>query len=54
MQGPPGVLSGNLEDVTNVDKTGLIDGSTLVYDVTTSMWVAQNFLIDTVIDGGTY
>lgn len=52
MIGPAGVS--NITDAKDLNKTGLADGSVLVYEASTTKWVATNDLIKQTIDGGSY
>lgn len=51
IQGPTGyvITVNKLEDIPNVDATGLVDGSLLIYEVASGNWIAGN-----IIDGGSY
>lgn len=42
----------NLEDLVNVDKTVLEDGSVLVYNTTTSKWVTTRLLEKQIMNAG--
>ena len=44
----------NLGDLLDVEAVNPEDGSVLIYDDVTSMWVAQLLLEETEIDGGTF
>lgn len=44
----------NLGDLLDVDADAAVDGSVLIYDDVTAMWVAQLLLEETEIDGGTF
>jgi len=46
----------NVEELNNVDATGLEDGYTLIYDESSQKWVAQRIEVGGIgnIDGGTY
>jgi len=52
-QGPPGPAA-SVGSSSDVDISGQIDGSILVWDAPTGKYVAQNFLVDTTIDGGIF
>ena len=52
MIGPSGVSS--ISEAADINKTNLGDGSLLVYNATTTKWVATNDLIKQIIDGGSY
>jgi len=46
---------GTLQSLSNVNTTDLQDGYTLIYDTTTSKWVAQPISVGVVaVDGGIY
>lgn len=51
------VTSAKVEQLANVDSTGLEDGYTLVYDEASGKWVARELSAEVSIvnlDGGTY
>ena len=51
------VTGAKVEQLTNVDATGLEDGYTLVYDESTGKWVAKELTAEinlSSLDGGTY
>lgn len=53
IQGLSGVTT-NLEDIGNIDKTNLSDGSMLVYDNSNGKWIATRILEKQDISGGQY
>ena len=51
------VTGARVEQLTNVDATGLEDGYTLIYDESTGKWVAKELSTEinvASLDGGTY
>jgi hypothetical protein len=51
-RGPAGISK--ISDSEDVNKTNLADGSILVYEASTTKWVATNELSKQTIDGGSY
>lgn len=54
-QGPPGT-SGitSINDASDINTSGLQDGSLLIYEAGTTKWVATRDLTKQTIDGGSY
>lgn len=54
-QGPQGSASGSLSQLTDLDVTSAVDGSTLIYDSSTGKWVGnQDTAVEEVLNGGNY
>lgn len=53
----PTLISGNahirVEQLTNVDSTGEVDGGTLIYNANTGTWSVQQITV-TFFDGGSF
>jgi hypothetical protein len=53
IMGPPGP-SGTLSAMSDIDKTGLTDGATLVYSANNSIWKATNKLDNQILEAGQF
>lgn len=52
IMGPPGSTS--ISGMTDVDKTELTDGATLVYKADTAIWKATNKLDNQILEAGQF
>jgi hypothetical protein len=51
--GPPGP-SGTLSAMSDIDRTDLTDGATLVYNANASIWKATNKLDNQILEAGQF
>lgn len=52
IMGLPGVTS--IADLTDIDKTGLVSGATLVYNEDSAMWEATRLLNNQILEAGQF
>jgi hypothetical protein len=52
IMGPPG--SSNISSLSDIDKTQLTDGATLVYKADTAIWRATNILDNQILEAGQF
>jgi hypothetical protein len=52
IMGPPGFTS--ITNASDIDKTGLTDGATLVYKAETAIWRATNKLDNQILEAGQF
>lgn len=52
IMGPPG--SSSLSQLTDIDRTNLVSGATLVYDEAFSLWVATKLLDNQILEAGQF
>lgn len=52
IMGPPGSTS--ISGMSDIDKTGLTDGATLVYKADTAIWKATNKLDNQILEAGQF
>lgn len=53
--GPSGSGGNNyINQMLDVAVPSLVDGNLLVWDTTTSKWVARTYLVSTLVDGGNF
>lgn len=50
--GPAGAAS--INELTDIDKTGLVGGATLIYNSSTSQWVATKLLDNQILEAGQF
>lgn len=53
IMGPPGE-SGSISESSDIDKTNLVDGATLVYSANTAKWVATRLLENQILEAGQF
>lgn len=53
IMGPPGE-SGKISEASDIDKTNLVDGATLVYASNTAKWVATRLLENQILEAGQF
>ena len=52
IMGPPGAST--LSELSDVDKTQLVNGATLVYDSSNAIWKATNKLDNQILEAGQF
>lgn len=52
IMGPAGADS--LAQLTDIDKTGLVDGATLIYNASTSQWKTTKLLDNQILEAGQF
>jgi hypothetical protein len=52
IMGPPGAST--ISDMSDIDKTELTDGATLVYKADTAIWKATNKLDNQILEAGQF
>lgn len=52
IMGPPGASS--LSELSDVDKTQLVNGATLVYNASNAIWKATNKLDNQILEAGQF
>ena len=52
IMGPPGASS--LSELTDIDKTQLVNGATLVYNANSAIWKATNKLDNQILEAGQF
>ena len=52
IMGPPG--SSSLSGLTDIDRTQLVNGATLVYDSNSAIWKATNKLDNQILEAGQF
>jgi hypothetical protein len=52
LMGPPGAST--VAQLTDIDKTNLVDGATLVFNEASSVWKATNRLDSQIIEAGQF
>jgi hypothetical protein len=53
IMGPPGE-SGSITEASDIDKTNLVNGATLVYASNASKWVATRLLDNQILEAGQF
>jgi hypothetical protein len=53
IMGPPGE-SGKISEASDIDKTNLVNGATLVYASNTAKWVATTLLENQILEAGQF
>ena len=56
IMGPPGAPgeTGKISEASDIDKTNLVDGATLVYSANTAKWVATRLLENQILEAGQF